>query len=206
MPARKRNRLKSDAPLDQRLSLNSSKTDFKGDVPLQLSKKYSVTLLCNHSIRLPDVFFTNLVASAASNPVNDRIVKTMRLDRQEVKIEDLPFKEEGSLQIRTRNTISRITSILQNYLSDSFEEGDEEGIKKCSFPDKASGILGKEKGDLLRVFYRVSDDDTRLEIILIDPNHLFATEKFAEKYSSCKAYSTDIKRLLSDQKVFIRMM
>lgn len=204
MPSRKRKKLDFDASLGNNTDMYSPTDTLKPPSPLNAPKAYSVVLCCNRSVNLAGEYFTNYVKNAASNVTNGNIITTMMLDNTVTTIEGLPFIEEGTLEVRTNNTFERIRSILSCYLPDSFAKGDEEGIKKCRYPDKASGMLNKQRGDLLRIFYRISDDDANLEIILIDPNHLFATETFISSYHEFRKNRTDIKTLLSNRRTYFR--
>ena len=164
------------------------------------SKKYNVKLLCNESIIVPKAKFTNFVKSE-NNPDNNKIIELSDLDGKQMEINDLPGYEEKGLYIGKKNTLSRINTILCNYISAPLKDGEEEGVNKRRIKSKASGTIIKDKNDIFRYYFRVDEDDTTIEIILMDPNHLFATELFDKQYEEHKRNGVNIK-LIIGKRVF----
>ena len=167
--------------------------------PIAGEKKYTIDLLCDHSIKKPNRFFSNFVSDRTTKSiVNSKINKTMNLHRKEKMEKELPFEIAETLKINDNNPLERLNDILTEYIKKPLQVGDEEVINVCWYKDRASGLNYKEKGNKLRVMYRLSDDDEKIEIILIDPNHTFATNNYKQYYSECENYQVDIKDIFID--------
>lgn len=189
-----------DKMLEPPLNNNELVGDSFATDELSPSKKYCVKLLCNKSFNIPDAKFTNFVKSE-NNPDNNRIIELSDLDGKQMEINDLPGYEEKGLYIGKKNTLSRINTILCNYISAPLKDGEEEGVNKRRIKSKASGTIIKDKNEIFRYYFRVDEDDTTIEIILMDPNHLFATELFDKQYEEHKRNSVNIK-LIIGKRVF----
>ena len=94
--------------------------------------------------------------------------------------------------------MERFNDILLKYINIPLQEGDEQIVKVCWYKDLASGLDFKTKNNWIRVLYRLSDDDEKIEIVLIDPNHLFAIDDYDNQYKKYKNYQIDIKSLYED--------
>lgn len=185
-----------DKMLEPPLNNNELVGDSFATDELSPSKKYCVKLLCNKSFNISDAKFTNFVRSE-NNPDNNKIIKVSRLDGKQMEIDDLPGFDDKTLYIGQKNTLDRINKILCKYISIQLEYGEEEGINKRWIKNEASGLYGKEKHDLFRYYFRIDEHDTTIEIILMDPNHLFATELFCNQYEEHKHNNVDIHLIIS---------
>ena len=160
---------------------------------LKEEKEYTIKVLCNYSSNNSAMKFTNYINTDTDTIYESRIRRTIDLNGKKMTEDSLPFDKDGALHVSNKNSFSRLNTILSIYTGNELQEGDECAIYKCFFKNKASGLNIKESGNLLRIFYRLGYDYETIEIVLIDPNHLFASDSFDEKYEKYKNNDIDIK-------------
>lgn len=135
---------------------------------------------CDHSVELLKDYFSNKVGAKDLRTSIRSDIKTI-LDSDEKKFEFEKFflVQEGTLD-RNVSDPHRVDRILGLY-GESFQD---DVISKCVFREPVLKGIPKANGDLLRVFATMKNGE--LEIILIDPHHLVATEKYKELFIQTK--------------------
>ena len=165
-------------------------------------KKTKIRVLCKHSINDKKLYFTNfLKRKDLKNTVNTQVFNIIKADGIEVSNEDIPidfskrmdFDNEEFLECN--NDENRIPSILNNY-GVKFEK---ETILKCYGKSRLGHeIAGKGiPDDTVRVFVKLDMNDDEWKVVLIDPYHLVATEKYKDNYNKHKDNKVDICELES---------
>lgn len=165
------------------LAKNNKKLQAKG-----LSKKKSldenrilkVKITCNHSEELPIKYFSNKVAGKDLNtPIRSHISEILKLDGNSIQSNQLHLEIEDTL-CENKKDKDRVPDILNLY-GVTFEK---EKISKCRYRNDYS-IMQKVNKDLLRFF--VKYEEGTIDIVLIDPHHLLATENYKEMFQVSKA-------------------
>ena len=146
-----------------------------GSRPLT-DKKVYFFVSCDHSIYKSDLFFHNYIdRKDRSSLIVDKIAKVFEKNRELLSYSDIPIEqvnENGGL-IRVND---RLKSILREY-----GYTDNSDLLKCS---AKAELFHKIKNDTLRFIVAYINDEWN--IILIDPWHLFATEKYEEYFNKFK--------------------
>ena len=130
---------------------------------------YDVKYVNHTSVDLSAIKFTNYLDTLGSTPVNDdiRYLKYELLPVQS-KLDDLPIEiDDLDMEKTTNEKRARYIAIFKEYNYPY----DESKIRKCNI---------KGKNSRLRFILKVSKSEKKAELILVDPNHLLATEKLEE--------------------------
>lgn len=142
---------------------------------LDENQKLKISVICKYSEHNRDLYFCNKVSSKDLATSKRTAISTiLRMDGKEMNAGDIPIKDDGTLE-DNKTSPGRISKILDLY----HVEFEEDMILKALYREKES-INEKLKGDTLRFFYRIKEKT--LEIVLIDPHHLVATELYVKYY------------------------
>lgn len=157
--------------------------------------KIKFKVICKQSYNRKDLYFTNKLKSKfLTNVLSSQVYDILNIDGKEYDLDKSPIDDIGKFDFleRNRNDEERISLILQLY-GEKFEDNT---ILKC-YPCSELGhkIGGKGlKGDKVRVFIKKDDDDNWV-VVLIDPNHLVATELYKTEYNKYKNNQFDFNQL-----------
>jgi len=147
--------------------------------PLDCDRYIKIKLTCNKSFDKPKYFFCNKVDSKEKSSIRvQRIIELKEADGSNIKYEDFNFIPENFLE-RNKGCKGRIDSILNLY-GLSFSE--RKYIKAVS-KGKMTNVGNKLPKDTLRIF--IEKNMGVWDVVLIDPWHLIATEKYRDGYSEC---------------------
>lgn len=169
-----KNRLFSPKPLDS----PNKPMNFKQVKGLAKDRLLQINIICNHSEEDYKLYFSNKVnGKDTKTQIRTMINRVLLLDQKEISQSKLPLDIRGNL---TKNSSmpDRIPKILSLYGI----QYQENIIMKCRYKMNLMNM----KDDLLRFFAIYKEDS--LDIILIDPHHLVATEDYKIMFKNAKNY------------------
>ena len=172
------------------------------NLPINDEKKYEIVVYCNYSINLREEYFTNFLKDNILSGSNRNIVNVILLQGKYLMESELPFNRDG--YVKVNNSSERYNNIFSNYTNEMLECHELEDISKAWFRDNITDSDKKFGGNTLRVFYRISSDNNKIEILLFDPHHLVATAKYKTLYKANKNNLVDIKDIVNKKKDLFR--
>lgn len=143
---------------------------------------FNVNVICDCSKELHSEYFSNKIPIVdLGNTTRQNIKEILNLDGKSFLLEELPFDpNSGTLEINSYNR-ERIQGIFNLY---DVTCDDEDQISKCSCKNKL-GLGFHRNKDLMRIFLKMNTDKS-ISILLIDPYHLVATNKYKEYFNQHK--------------------
>lgn len=153
------------------------------------NKNVKIIVSCNKSKHIPKLFFSNkLKYNTGTNTITSNIIELIKLNGIEIAHKDVPFIFDDSdndcfLSTTRINDFRRINGILNLY-GFNFAKNT---YAKCSFKSKIGNFDYGLPKDTLRIF--VSVNPTKIpewNIVLIDPWHLVATDRFVQNFNKNK--------------------
>lgn len=163
------NSLSSPRPLTTSRNTALNSREIKS---LSKEKILHVNVICNYSKEDYSLFFSNkLNGTDTKTQTRTMIKRILDLDNKNISNQNIPLDVRGSLGLNHSNP-QRVPKILGLY-NIHFQN---ELIMKCRYKAEIPNI----RNNLLRIFAIYKDDN--LDIVLIDPHHLVATEDYAEMF------------------------
>lgn len=169
-----KNSLFSPKPLDSpNIPIN-----FKQVKRLAKDRLLKINIICNHSEEDYKLYFSNKVnGKDTRTQIRTMINRILLLDQKVIHQGEIPLDVRGNLT-KNSNMPNRIPKILNLYGI----QYQENIIMKCRYKMNIMNI----KNDLLRFFVIYKEDS--LDIILIDPHHLVATEDYENAFKNARDY------------------
>lgn len=175
----------SSEPLAEKSEALVENQALTDDAPLVEDKQYKVVIQNKSSINIKQHRFTNNLENSRPNTnTNRKIISLLKLDGQYIEINDLPIEMDNEVIFRNRH--KKIFEHLNLNM--------KKPVEKWKFVSSLSRDLNFNlPGDLFRVLIQV--DQQTIKIVLFDPHHLFATQKYDSLYNRVKSYSGCISQL-----------
>lgn len=164
------------------------------------SNKIKIKVVCNHSVNQKDLFFTNYLEHKRLDTIsNTQVYNITNSDGKELSKEKIPFDltknndYDNEQFLKCNKDKDRIPAILKLY-NEVFEENT---ILKCYGKSRIGhGVAGESiPKDVVRVFVKREINEDVWKVLLIDPNHLVATELYKKEYEKYKNFQMNINQL-----------
>lgn len=173
-------------------SINAQKDDLS-PFDLDINKKYKIKIICDHSIKNPNLHFTNMICNKNSSVRNEIIKSLFELD--DITIND--FSDKSYLNVFPY----KITHIDKPFITMT-----KRNIKLLASYDKnickANHVLymkntesegSPERHEAKKTFrIGVQYGEDSLFVNLIDPYHLIYPYNAKKDYDKCKDFKYDI--------------
>lgn len=157
-----------------------NKTSLKKGGSFDKDRKIMINLLCTYSVEKPELYFCNKINhKSAKTPPISAIMTLIKNNGKPVSYDKIPFESDNEDYLkRNKKDRTRVEKILKIY---GCNFNPNTILKFRQRKPKEIKQMKNLPYDELRIFFKKINNE-KWDVVLIDPWHLVATEKYEEQY------------------------